>query len=489
MKSDPRGVLKKSLGPALAAALIFCAMLGPVSGCKFTGEEARPRSGAVPWPEWVFHHWVWLGESTQDSAIELVQDYIDHDIPVGAIIIDSPWETGYNTFVVDPALYPEPQAMVDWFHGHDVRVVFWITSVLNAMCEAGAPSCPEADLFNEAKARHFLMGDGDLLIPWWKCPGGEDFCGGLIDYFNPEAVAWWHDLIDPVLDLGIDGWKCDGTDPFALLVPISPYAGVVHPWDYTDRYYRDFFEYTRRRLGNDRVIMARSVDSALDLSEFGIPGVSLYAPFAPRDVSFAAWVGDQSPTWDGMHVALTHMLYSAIDNYLIFGSDLGGYRSAGTVDPEIFLRWAGLASVCPLMENGGNSEHRPWMIGGDTVERMATTDIYRRFVNLHYKLIPYMQAEARMAWFAGGSLWKVLESDEEIWKSEFLLGADLLVAPIYETGNTRTVSFPEGDDWVYLWDRSRVHAGGTQATVWAPLTEYPIFVRKGSPLESDPDLP
>jgi alpha-glucosidase (family GH31 glycosyl hydrolase) len=486
VKREPRGVLKKGLA---RAALFACAVV-LAAGCGSTGGGGSSGAGAapVPWPEWVFHHWVWLGESTQDSAEQLVQDYIDHDIPVGAIIIDSPWETGYNTFAVDPALYPDPQAMVDWFHGHDVRVVFWITSAINAMCDAGAPSCPEADLFSEAKNDHYLMGDGDFLIPWWKCPGGETFCGGLIDYFNPEAVEWWHGLMDPVLDLGIDGWKCDGTDPLALLVPISPYAGVVHPWDYTDRYYRDFFEYTRSRLGNDRVIMARSVDSALDLSQYGISGVSLYAPFAPRDVSFAAWVGDQDPTWDGMHVALTHMLYSAKDNYLIFGSDLGGYRS-GTVDPEVFLRWAALASVCPLMENGGNSEHRPWMIGGNTVERTQTTNIYRRFVNLHYKLIPYLQEEARTAWFAGGSLWKVLESGDEIWKSEFLLGTDLLVAPIYESGDTRTVSFPAGDDWVYLWDRSLVYAGGTQAVVWSPLSEYPIFVRQGSALEREPDLP
>jgi alpha-glucosidase (family GH31 glycosyl hydrolase) len=484
-----KGILKREKYWIAVGALLLVVL---IAGCPFIGsddeDDGSAKAFTPPWPEWVFHHWVWFGESTQDSAIELVQDYLDHDIPVGAVIIDSPWETGYNTFEWDLTLYPDPQAMINWFHDHDVRVVLWITSVINAMCEAGAPTCPEADLFNEAMANHYFMGDASILIPWWKCPDDQDFCGGLIDYFNPQAVEWWHNLVDPILDMGIDGWKCDGADPFALLVPISPYAGTVHPWDYTELYYRDFFEYTRKRLGPDRVIMARSIDSAIDLSEYGLEGIELFVPFAPRDVSFASWVGDQDPTWEGMHIALTHMLYSALADYLIFGSDIGGYGS-GEVDKEVFLRWAQLGAMCPFMENGGNSEHRPWMIGGDTVERMETTNIYRRFVKLHYKLIPYMQEQAEKVWHAGGSLWTVQKSDQEIWKSAFLLGTDILVAPIYEPGNTRNLHFPEGDDWVYLWDQSQVYQGGTIHTVWTPLSEFPIFLRKGSPIERDHDFP
>ena len=60
-------------------------------------EEEIPAPPPPPWPEWAFHHWVWEDESTQESALALVNGYLDRDIPVGAIIIDSPWETGYNT--------------------------------------------------------------------------------------------------------------------------------------------------------------------------------------------------------------------------------------------------------------------------------------------------------------------------------------------------------------------------------------------------------
>lgn len=36
----------------------------------------------LPWPSWVFEHWVWEDESTQESALQIVDDYMARDIPV-----------------------------------------------------------------------------------------------------------------------------------------------------------------------------------------------------------------------------------------------------------------------------------------------------------------------------------------------------------------------------------------------------------------------
>ena len=65
----------------------------------------------APWPSWVMEPWVWEDESTQESAIALVDGYIERDIPVGAIIIDSPWATGYSTYEWDLDLYPDPDGL------------------------------------------------------------------------------------------------------------------------------------------------------------------------------------------------------------------------------------------------------------------------------------------------------------------------------------------------------------------------------------------
>jgi len=45
-------------------------------------------------------------------------------------------------------------------------------------------------------------------LEWWHGSGG------LLDYTNPEALKWWHAQMDLVLDAGVDGFKCDGTDPY-----------------------------------------------------------------------------------------------------------------------------------------------------------------------------------------------------------------------------------------------------------------------------------
>ncbi len=48
------------------------------------------------------------------------------------------------------------------------------------------------------------------MIHWWHGPGV------LLDYTNPQAVQWWHKQMAPILALGLDGWKVDGTDPYIM---------------------------------------------------------------------------------------------------------------------------------------------------------------------------------------------------------------------------------------------------------------------------------
>ncbi|UCD84733.1 MAG: hypothetical protein JSU92_00665 [Deltaproteobacteria bacterium] len=441
---------------ALAGVLAFGAGLG-------CGEDETEVLEA-PWPEWAFHHWVWEDESTQESATALVDGYLERDIQVGAIIIDSPWETGYNTFEFDPDLYPDPQGMIDYFHSKGVRVFLWITSTINI----------DTELYSYAREMGYFMRKDEVteaVVEWWK---GD---GGLIDFFNPEALTWWHGLVDKALALGIDGWKCDGTDYHALLgdALYSPGLGRrVERIEYSHAYYRDFFDYTREKLGEDRIITARPVDNY----GTGLGGEDV--SFAPREINWAGWVGDQDATFAGLKAALNNMLESSKLGYIAFGSDIGGYREEDSIPPEgrtkeLFIRWAQLGAFSPVMENGGGGEHRPWMF--DT----ETTDIYRKFTEIHYALIPYLMEEGAKAFGKGNSLMTFIEDNED----RYLLGPDILVAPMLESGTSRTVKFPDDGDWVYLFDRSKVFTGGAEATLDIPLSEFPAFLRKGFSIEKE----
>ena len=116
------------------------------------------------------------------------------------------------------------------------------------------------------------------VIKWWHGSGS------LLDYSNPAAVDWWHKQLDKVvyvsvmscdydkltviggvqiqvLELGIDGWKCDGTDPYIIeLVAPRGSKGFLTYREYADAYYGDFFNYTRAKVGNGSLIMSRPVD-------------------------------------------------------------------------------------------------------------------------------------------------------------------------------------------------------------------------------------
>lgn len=121
-------------------------------------------------------------------------------------------------------------------------------------------------------------------------------------------------------------------------------------------------------------------------------GDILYLDYSPQRVVLSGWVGDQDPTFGGLEQALKrylqsawagndshnthtiqHMIYKGYPN---FGSDIGGYRSGnGTYGrtKELLIRWAQLGAFSPLMENGGNKEHRPWIFDNQTL------DIYKKY--------------------------------------------------------------------------------------------------------------
>lgn len=172
----------------------------------------------------------------------MVQGYLDRDVPVGAVDIDSQWATGDNNFVWNTDVYPNPQGMIDYFHSLDINVICWVTSLV----DTDSPNYQEG-LDNNYYVNTSREGGHVGLVNWWH---GK---GAFIDYTNPEALQWWHKQMDNVLDMGLDGWKCDGTDPYTFeLYPMQAYSGQITERDYANMYYGDFFNYTRTKNPNVR---------------------------------------------------------------------------------------------------------------------------------------------------------------------------------------------------------------------------------------------
>lgn len=416
------------------------------AGFTFGREKLPEPTLAAPlWSPWVHQHWVWENVGTQDSSRALVHGYLERDIPVGATIIDHPWDRGIGSFLPCPQRYPDLAELIEHYHNNGVRVLMWGTCMINE----------DAPNFQEGKDKGYYVGFGQT-VKWWN---GR---GAFVDYTNPEAVEWFHRQMDNVLEMGIDGWKVDGADPYIMLV--VPPAGKNDPYitwkEYRSLFYRDFFEYTREKLGNDRVISARPVDD--------LPfGVGLPLVFTTKDINFAGWVGDEDNDWGGLRTALNDMMASARFNFVSYGSDIGGFRSDGNRYKDVFIRWAQLGAFCPVMENGGNGTHEPWLYDEETA------DIYRKFAYLHTELIPYIYSSAAYSYELEKPTMRPTAGTYQ-----YFLGDDILVAPIFEEGSERIVIFPPGE-WIYMFDQSKVYTAGVRKLTF-PMDEYPVFIRKGA---------
>jgi len=447
---------------AIAICLLLClACTAAWGGFKLPFEVPPDTSRPPITPSWGFGLWVWEDDLNTAAAVQdLVEGYARHNIPISAVMIDSPWSTLYNNFRWDTRRYPEPQKLIDGWHARGLKVVLWMTNMVNSKDQqADACGDPTEDIYTFAKEKGYLCNNGKLT-EWWKG------AGGFPDYTNPEAVSWWHSLMDRALDMGIDGWKVDGSSAHFPLTGGTCMAGPINMMQYSDMYYRDTYQHLvyKRKHG---VTMVRSVDTA----DIGYEG-----RHSPRDAAPVTWVGDNRHTWDerGILEALDCTFRAMDMGYPVIGSDTAGYQSdpanktALGVPRTLFVRWAQWNAFMPFFINGGHNEHRPWMFDQEVL------DIFRDYAWTHEQLKPY--------WYSGvvqahNGTAQFLARAEGKW--EYTIGKEFLVAPIYEDSTRRQVVLPEGR-WHYYCDPAQTWTGPTTITLDVPLNRFPVFVREGA---------
>lgn len=498
--------MKKVTRAAIALALMGCTpdpIVPPDAGLdaaahdatvpctlELEPEEALP-DPARHTPRWAFEPWISKDISDREDTLAFVQGFLDRNIPVGAVVLDSPWDSQYTTFVPNPERYGDFPSLVTALHEDGVRVVLWTTAFVNLTSfdleRGGDVYRGPAPNYREGLACGLFVNDGELYA-WWKGRGAS------VDFFDPRARAWWHAQQDTLLATGIDGWKLDFGDSYLEEdATLSTEIGPVEHQRYSEEYYRDFLAYGVMRRGPEFTTMVRAWDESYD-RRGRFHARPEHAP--------VVWMGDNHRDWSGLIDVLDHTFRSARAGYVVLGSDLGGYLDRDQhelmrnipFDVEVFQRWTALSAMSPFMQLHGRGNLAPWTVPGTPEEQTETTDIYRWWATLHHAMVPFWYSLAEEAYASDGVIVHPL-GDEGAWVGDwrYVVGEAFLVAPIHEPGGVRDVALPDGARWYDFWDPAGDPiAGGTTLSSYdaSDRARIPLFVREGAivPLHVESDV-
>jgi len=431
---------------------------------RYFDVAGRPR---LPAP-WATGPLLWRNE-TRDQAqlLDDIEQIRSRDLATNGLWLDRPYATAVNSFDFDPARFPDPAGMIAALHAAGLRVGVWSTPYL----ESGIPLRAQADA-----AGYFPPLTGLLLNGW----------GPPIDLTRPEAYAFWQGLIKRYTDAGIEGFKLDYAED---VVPTFP-PSSRNRWKFADGSDERTMHHGYPLLYHRVYAETLPAEGGLLLCRAGRYGDQRNGPiiwpgdmdasftrqrevFTPRDGKQITGVG-------GLPATVILGLTLSASGFPFFGSDTGGYRHSPP-DRELFIRWLEQTALSTVMQVGDASSQMPWEFTADNGRDDATVDLYRLYARLHLRLFPYLWTHAARLATEGRPIARPLGlAYPELGLHPddlYLLGDDLLVAPVLTRGATsREVTLPAGN-WIDWWDGS-IHAGTFTAP--APLDRIPLYLREGA---------
>ncbi|MBI3785355.1 MAG: glycoside hydrolase family 31 protein [Deltaproteobacteria bacterium] len=419
---------------------------------------------------WALGPWIWRDENRDQTQFENDLNTLrDLDLATTAVWIDRPYASGVNTFDFNPPQFPDPPHMVALAHQLGLRMALWHTPYLDRMS-------PATKTLRDYAAQHgFYPPHSSILFNGWGRP---------IDLTNPDAFAWWQSLIHMYTDAGIEGFKLDyGEDVVAGL------SSARNVWSFADgsdeRTMHEKFQLFYHRVYAETL----PADGGFLLCRHGAYGDQRNGPIiwpGDLDASFAKHrevVQDGNTSYvavGGLPASMISGIGLGASGFPFYASDTGGYRHSPP-DKELFTRWFEQTALSSVMEIGTSTNDVAWEPTPENGFDAEMLDWYRRYTRLHLRLWPYVWTYAQRIAQDGRPIERPVglaypELGQHPW-DEYLLGDDLLVAPVVERGQRqRQVILPPGD-WVNWWTGERVN--GT-ITVEAPLDTLPLFQRAGS---------
>ena len=416
---------------------------------RYTALTGRP---ALP-PAWSFG--LWLSTSFTTSYDEkTVTSFIDgmarRDIPLSVFHFDCFWmkDNHLTDLTWDPEVFPDPEGLLKKLKARGLHICCWINPYI----------AQESSLFDEGMAKGYFIQrtNGDVWqTDLWQ-PGMA-----ILDVTNPEACAWYADRLTALMKMGVDCFKTD----FGERIPVK---GIryhdgsdplrMHNY-YTYLYNKLVFETIERFRGEgDAVVFARS--ATVGGQRFPVH-----------------WNGDSSASFMSMAETLRSGLSISHSGFGFWSHDIAGFEQTATAD--VYKRWAAFGLLSSHSRLHGSSSYRvPWLFDEEACE------VVKRFARLKNRLMPYLYGAAAEAHGKGIPVLRpmLFEFPDSIacetCDTQYMLGANLLVAPVMHADGHADYYLPAGK-WTNLLSGA-VATGDTWRRETHDYLSLPLMARPNS---------
>jgi len=389
-----------------------------------------------------------------DAAIDGLRS---RGIPADVINLDSSWMNNHYyfdlgvdacDFVKSKEDFPDQQKMFIDYLAKGINTCLWIN-----------PYLPEGgEIYDEAEEKGYLLKSLNGGIA--RLAYGEPV--GMIDFTNPVATEWWKEHLRSLFRDGASVIKPDYGDK--IPEDAVGFDGI------TGKELHNLYLYYYTKAAYEATVEVRGPSEGFIWRRAGFIGSQRYP---------GTWAGDTQVSWEGLKHCMRGGLSAGMCGEAFWSSDIGGFVGA-TPSNELYTRWVQFGMFSSLTRFHGTTPREPWFYGDTAV---AVTKHYSVF---RYTIMPYLFSLSYEATKTGLPLMRHMklefqnEPNVETLDDQYMLGSDILVAPIINEGAIdRHIYLPEGK-WYEVEMDNKIFEGGRFIKVDAPLEKIPLLFRGGA---------
>jgi alpha-glucosidase (family GH31 glycosyl hydrolase) len=422
-------IIEKKQGSSLSEAYKFA------SATYFPPSGKTPDTFLFTQPQW--NTWIELTyNQNQPDILKYAHNILGNGFKPGVIMIDDTWQEDYGVWNFHPGRFTDPVSMIKELHTMGFKVMLWVCPFVSA----------DAVPYRDLRDRHGLLRDSTgepAMIRWWNG------ASAVLDLTNPVDSEWFSNQLQKLQDtFSVDGFKFDAGDAYFYKA-----STVSH----------------RKTAINEQTSLFGQIGLRFPLNEYRAMWKMGGQPLAER-------IADKNHTWEDLQKLIPQSLMQGLEGYpfvcpdMIGGGDFGSFLNRSTLDEELVVRSAQCHALMPMMQ----FSVAPWRVL-DTIHLNAV----KKAVLLRQSKI---QLIMRLVNDAAKSGEPVIRHMEYVFPNngysnindQFMLGDELLVAPMVGKGTTRTVVLPKGK---WRSDDNKTYKGPAKITIDVPLDRLPYFER------------